>query len=68
MSVIDLLTDENYAAILRAKELEIAALQSRIVWLDSEVIRLQKVSDVKTKRIISLKEEVDLLARQLEAF
>jgi len=68
MSVIDLLTDENYAAILRAKELEIAALQSRIVWLDSEVIRLQKVSDVKTKRIISLKEEVDLLSRQLEAF
>jgi hypothetical protein len=58
MSVIDLLTDENYLAIISAKEDEIRNLQAINKYLRDDRDRLLKFSQRKTSRIISLTEEI----------
>ena len=68
MSVLDRMTDEDLRKLVQYKDEEIKRLQALANYYREDRDRLQKFSDVKTKRIISLKEEVDLLARQLEAF
>ena len=67
MSVIDLLTDENYRAIIKSTEETIRDLMGTIKYFREERDRLQKLNEFKTKRIISLTEELNFLNRELGA-
>jgi predicted RNase H-like nuclease (RuvC/YqgF family) len=67
MSVIDLLTDENYRAIIKSTEETIRDLMGTIKYFREERDRLQKLNEFKTKRIVSLTEELNFLNRELGA-
>jgi predicted RNase H-like nuclease (RuvC/YqgF family) len=67
MSVIDLLTDDNYRAIIKSTEETIRDLMGTIKYFREERDRLQRLNDLKTKRIISLTEELNFLNKELEA-
>lgn len=67
MSIIDRMTDEDLRLLVQYKDEEIARLQALVKYYRDDRDRLYKFSTVKSKRIISLTEEINSLKQELEA-
>jgi hypothetical protein len=67
MSIIDRMTDEDLRLLVQYKDEEIERLQALVKYVRDDRDRLYKFSTVKSKRIISLTEEINSLKQELEA-
>jgi uncharacterized small protein (DUF1192 family) len=67
MSIIDRMTDEDLRLLVQYKDEEIERLQALVKYFRDDRDRLYKFSTVKSKRIISLTEEINSLKQELEA-
>ena len=54
MSILDGLTDDGLKILVQAKEVQIAALQERVKFLEEERARLERWGKAKARRIMAL--------------
>lgn len=58
MSILDRLTDEGLKRLVESKDHQIACLLDRVKFLEEERARLERWGQAKTRRIISLSEDI----------
>jgi hypothetical protein len=54
MSILDRLTDDGLKILVQAKDVQIAALEARVKFLEEERARLERWGKAKSRRIMTL--------------
>ena len=67
MSILDRMTDADLKALVASKDDEIKTLQALCKYYREDRDRLYKFSQAKTKRIVSLTEELNFINKGLGA-